>query len=235
MKNTVKDCCLTANKVSMKLLPKLLTVVLAVVFLADLYFVWQGNNEPRFFTKTLLLPLLLLIYLSESKLTQLAVNQWFAAGLVLSFFGDLFLLFQWGFLPGLGSFLLAHIFYIICFRKLVKSKASRTFIFILSLYLIGFIAFLYPYLNEMKFPVIVYGIVISLMLYFASRTGNKLLILGALLFVISDTILAVNLFMNETKLQSLLVMITYVFAQWFLVRGILKEKELRTDFIHNIQ
>ena len=218
---------------------KFLSFVLLAVFLLDLYFIWINQNESRFFTKTLLLPLLILIYITESKqhinLTTSQLNKNFLIGLVLSFFGDFFLLFKWGFLPGLGSFLLAHVFYILCFYKLIKRKASRAFVYMVSMYLIGFITFLYPYLNEMKIPVTVYGIVISLMLYFSTRTANNFLILGALLFVISDTVLAVNLFVKESQILSLLVMITYVAAQFFLVRGMLKEAKPVQNSIHNIQ
>ena len=81
----------------------------------------------------------------------------------------------------------------------------------------------------MKIPVIIYGLVISAMLYFAVRTSNKNLILGAVLFVISDSILSINLFVKETIILSLLVMVTYVAAQWFLVKGMLsnpKKSEL---------
>ena len=117
----------------------------------------------------------------------------------------------------------------------MKRKASRTFVYMVSMHLIGFITFLYPYLNEMKIPVTVYGIVISLMLYFSTRTANNFLILGALLFVISDTVLAVNLFVKEFQMLSILVMINYVVAQFFLVRGMLKEAKPVQNSIHNIQ
>lgn len=49
----------------------------------------------------------------------------------------------------------------------------------------------------MKVPVIVYGLVISAMLYFAVGTLNKNLILGAVLFVISDTILSINYLLKK--------------------------------------
>ncbi len=202
---------------------KFFYVALIIAFIADLFFVWQEETEQRFFTKTILIPLLMLIYFSESKF----INKIFVSGLVFSFLGDLFLLFNWGFLPGLGSFLLAHVLYIICFSKLSRKKPSVLLIFVLFIYLIGLLYILFPHLNEMKIPVIIYGIVITTMLYFSVKTQNKYLIFGALLFVISDSLLAVNLFINETKILSLLVMITYVLAQFLLVKGILNENKSR--------
>jgi uncharacterized membrane protein YhhN len=74
----------------------------------------------------------------------------------------------------------------------------------------------------MKIPVIIYGIIISTMLYFSIKTQEKLLIVGALFFVISDSVLSVNLFVSSSLLLNLLVMITYVLAQVLLVKGILK-------------
>ncbi len=204
---------------------KFLKVLLLVVFIADLFFVFENQTEPRFFTKTLLLPLLILIYITDAKQlhnsTTLQLNKIFLAGLVLSFFGDLFLLFKWGFLAGLGSFLLAHLFYIISFSKFSVKKPSIIFMIMLLIYVSGLLFYLFPHLNEMKIPVIIYGIVIAAMLYFAVKTRNRNLIFGALFFVISDSFLSVNLFVKETTALSLLVMITYVAAQWFLVKGML--------------
>lgn len=200
---------------------KILKIILLIVFLADLFFVFKNQTELRFFTKILLLPLLILIYVTESKTEKLQLNKTFIAGLIFSFLGDFFLLFKWGFLAGLGSFLLAHVLYIFCFVKLSIRKHWPLFAVALLLYASGLIFYLFPYLNEMKFPVIIYGLVISTMLYFAARTSNQHLILGAVLFVISDTLLSFNLFVQETVVLSVLVMITYVAAQWFLVKGML--------------
>lgn len=204
-------------------------ILLLIAFAADLFFVYQNQNAPRFFTKTLLVPLLILIFLLETKplnhsKTQ-PLNHLFLTGLMFSFFGDLFLLFNWGFLPGLGSFLLAHFFYIFCFTKLTVKKHLPILAAGLLVYVTVLIFCLFPYLKEMKIPVIIYGVVIAVMLYFAVRTTNKNLILGAVLFVISDTVLAINLFVKETTVLSMIVMITYISAQWFLVKGLLSNSK----------
>ena len=199
----------------------LLLILLLVFFLADLYFVGSHQGNFRFFTKTMLLPLLTLYYVLEVKSKKMKPNTWFLAGLVFSFFGDLFLLFKWGFLLGLGSFLLAHVFYVICFIKL-KIKNAWGFLSFIIAYLLGLLCYLFPHLDEMKIPVILYGIVISAMLFTSLRTGKSLLIFGALLFVISDSILSISLFVNSNVVLPLLVMLTYVAAQFLLVLGMLK-------------
>lgn len=179
----------------------------------------------RFFTKPLLIPILILVYFSQLKSAKIQLDKFFLAGLALSFFGDLFLLFEWGFLPGLGSFLLAHVFYIISFRKKTQNSIWKIWPLILSLYAAILLVFLYPYLNEMKIPVAIYAVVICTMMYSALKTNNRNLISGALLFMISDTLLSVNLFVQPFLILNFLVMITYLVAQWFLVAGILSPKK----------
>lgn len=204
---------------------RILKILLLTVFIADLFFVYQNQAAPRFFTKTLLLPLLLQIYIFTAKDSLAKLNYLFITGLIFSFLGDSFLLFNWGFLPGLGSFLFAHLFYIFCFAKLRVRKHLPLLAAGLLVYVAALIFFLFPYLKEMKVPVIVYGLVISAMLYFAVCSSNKNLILGAVLFVISDTILSINLFVKETLILSLLVMATYIAAQWFMVKGMLSNSK----------
>lgn len=199
---------------------KLLYLFFLVLFFADLLFIFKEENNPRFFTKNLLMPILLLAYISETQFQNIRIDRIFILGLIFSFLGDFFLLLKSGFLLGLGGFLLAHIFYIISFKNRSKRKVPAIIAVFLLLYLLSLLSFLFPFLNEMKIPVIIYGITISVMLYFSMKTAEKLLILGALFFVISDSILSVNLFVKNTLYFNLLVMITYVLAQFLLVKGI---------------
>ena len=205
---------------------KILQILLVIVFAVDLFFIFNNQTELRFFTKPLLLPILILMYFSQVKSEKIQSDKLFLAGLVLSFFGDLFLLFKWGFLAGLGSFLLAHVFYIISFRKKFQNSIWKFWPIILGFYASILFVFLFPYLKEMKIPVIIYAVVISTMMYSAIKTHKRNLIIGALLFLISDTLLSVNLFLQPLIILNLLVMITYVLAQWFLVRGMLLSKNL---------
>lgn len=196
-----------------------------LLFLADLLFVYQKNIDFRFFSKNLLMPFLLMIYVLKARISQIKIDKLFVLGLCFSFLGDFFLLLKSGFLFGLGSFLLAHIFYIYSFKKRSMKKVSVWVVLLLLFYLSSLLSVLFPYLKDFKIPVIIYGAIISTMLYFSIKTGEKLLIFGALIFVISDSALSVNLFMNQSQFLDLLVMITYVLAQILLVKGILKASE----------
>ncbi len=204
---------------------RILYGILSILFILDLILVARDEfHFLRFFTKPLLVPLITIIYLSGINKKE-GLNSWFLSGLIFSFLGDTFLLFKWGFLPGLGSFLLAHVLYILSFVKLRKTKMLASIPFIL-LYLVLLIYFLHPYLKEMKIPVIVYGITISIMAYFSLRSKNKWLITGAFLFVVSDSLLSFNMFVNYSAIMEQFVMATYVFAQLFLVRGMISQKQI---------
>lgn len=194
---------------------KFLFILLTLIFIGDLYLIAQGDDRSmRIFTKPLLIPLLMLLYTYKNK----TINYLFLVGLIFSFLGDVFLLFNWGFLPGLGSFLTAHVLYVFCFKRKTK-KQYYILLLPLILFLISLIGFLYPYLEEMKIPVIFYAIVISVMFYFAATTKNRWLIIGAIFFVISDSILSINIFYESSIIREMLVMITYIAAQYFLVTG----------------
>ena len=84
-----------------------------------------------------------------------------------------------------------------------------------------------PYLGKMKWPVVVYMVVILVMAWQAwerwSQTGQSaalLAFLGAVLFVISDSALAVNRFRGRYKSAPALILSTYFAAQWLIVRSV---------------
>lgn len=135
------------------------------------------------------------------------------AGLALSFGGDLALMFQENrraFTIGLGLFLLAHVAYTVTFMLLGDFSIANVFpaIFLLAAG-IGFYVLVRKSLGNMKVPVIVYLIVISLMVSSAIATldspafahaGQALMIIaGAIWFYVSDVILALARFWKPWK------------------------------------
>ena len=81
----------------------------------------------------------------------------------------------------------------------------------------------------MLIPVFVYGAVITLMGIFATlRKTNKnsyvLVLFGAILFICSDTLIAFNKFIFNSDLfyAQAYIMILYVLAQYFIIRGLSK-------------
>lgn len=69
-------------------------------------------------------------------------------------------------------------------------------------------------------PVMIYVTVISLMLWSAMMTGSVWAMIGSLLFVISDSILAWNMFIEDIPDAGVLIMTTYYAAQFMIARSI---------------
>jgi uncharacterized membrane protein YhhN len=83
-----------------------------------------------------------------------------------------------------------------------------------------------PHLGSMKIPVSVYGVVISFMLMLAlhmifskNKRSAQLLIGGAVFFIVSDSLLAMNKFYSPFDAAGILIMLTYGLAQMLLVLG----------------
>lgn len=192
------------------------------------------NEAILLICKPLLVTSLLFHFIAATKNHPSTLKIYIIAALVFSIAGDTLLMFvnqnERFFLLGLSAFLLAHIFYIICFHK-IKTKEQVAgkwqWSIIVLIYYFFIISFLMPHLGGMKIPVLVYGLVISFMLFTAmllydlndNKTARYLLT-GALLFVISDSVLAINKFYRPLAFSGWMIMTTYVLAQWMLVRGL---------------
>jgi alkylglycerol monooxygenase len=190
------------------------------VLLLEIYGSIAYHRPLVLMTKPLLMPLLMLWAYQEGLRDRLLFT-----ALFFSFLGDVFLMFDGYFIPGLASFLLAHLAYILLFKR------DYTFQF-LPFVLFGictsaYLIFLYPHIPDaMKLPVIAYCTVITGMgISAASRSKDKAyayLVIGAVLFIISDALIAFNKFYKDIPHDSLYIMSTYGAAQYVLVRGWLK-------------
>src|SRR5690606_19963637 len=138
----------------------LLLLLIIVLILDQVIIGFELSSNFRFFTKPLFIPILIDYYIwSVNK-----KNWLFIAVFVLSFFGDLFLMFSGGFISGVTSFLIAHILYILTFKELFRNY-NLLLIFFIIIFIIGLSPFLYPHLETLKIPVIMYAITICIMLY----------------------------------------------------------------------
>lgn len=192
-------------------------LLLLIIFVVDQLIIGlELGNHLRFFSKPFLLPILIIYYTLRAN----PKNWLFIAGLVMSFFGDLFLMYSWGFIAGLSSFLIAHILYILTFKPYFQNKNLAAIPFI-TLFVSTLYGFLYPHLGVIKIPVLLYAVTIVSMLYVALGTQSKWIIIGALLFVISDSILALHIFYKNSIIGGMSVMTTYVLAQYCLVQGMI--------------
>lgn len=217
----------------MKRPTRLLFVIFWIIALADLLLTWFNKPELRWLSKPLLMPLLAIAFYLGSTKKKGRLFYFILLALFLSWGGDVLLQMKGLFIPGLVSFLLAHVFYILYFMKTnAGNKGLLQFQPLIGLpvlvYIILFLYLLYPFLDALKIPVTVYGITIGTMLLMAINSKRKvsddastLFFNGALQFVLSDSLLAVNLFAYPNQLLSLCVMITYCSAQYLIVKGAL--------------
>jgi uncharacterized membrane protein YhhN len=188
--------------------------------------------EFRFFSKPWLMPVLLLAYRREVAVHDLFSRKIMFA-LFLSWLGDLALMFGGGimFIAGLSFFLAAHIAYIAYFRSIKSNKTSflkRRPVMLLAVFVFVFelLYVLWPGLGSMAGPVSVYAIVIGTMLAFAGWQYGKLsdgtarlFMVGALCFVVSDSLLAVARFRFPFSHSGTWVMLTYCLAQLLIIKG----------------
>jgi uncharacterized membrane protein YhhN len=130
------------------------------------------------------------------------------------------------FVIGLGFFLIAQIMFIVTFSRDFKMQRSRIpIIVILAIYALAIASIMTPSLKEMAIPVYFYLTAITLMGIFAALRAakNKFTIYGALSFIVSDSIIAVNRFMVPVPAVDYIVMVTYYLALFLIVYGFMKE------------
>ncbi|NLR65166.1 lysoplasmalogenase [Chitinophaga varians] len=207
---------------------------LALYFLtlfADLVLISLNMDSLRFATKPLLVPLLAVYFLTAGEAMPAKQKAWMYGAMLSCLLGDVLLMFDHLFLSGLGCFLVGHIFYIIFFLTIRYSNPPVPFckyhwVFLNAAAVIGYILFLIPYLGNMLIPVIIYSLVISIMLqsvihafHFRYQRMAWYCLAGAVLFVLSDSLIALNRFYHPLPAGGQLVMLTYGLAQAGLVYG----------------
>ena len=204
-----------------------------ISLIADLAAVYFKNEMIAYVAKPIVVFSLIFYFISvtagfKSKLVKMII-----AALIFSWLGDILLMFEPlngnFFIFGLIAFLIAHVFYIFFFsivRNETQVKLKAGLMILVAVYYSGLIYLLYNYLGEMKIPVLVYGIVISTMFLFAihmliikNKGAGKLMMMGALLFVSSDSILAINKFYQPFEFAGFFTMLTYGFAQFLITLG----------------
>ena len=223
-------------------------ILFLIILAADLIAVFLNNESWRYFTKPLVVISLIVYFILQTSSVQSDLKKWILLALVFSLGGDIFLLFESKdpvfFLFGLSSFLIAHIFYIVFFHLIrIRENIAGNILLLLVVvvYYTALMTILSPYLENLKLPVRIYGVVISFMLLLALHTGfikNKnaslMMIIGAVLFIISDSLLALNKFYASFEYAGISVMLSYGLAQLFIVEGAIKyirgsEKSIKTN------
>ncbi len=183
-------------------------------------------------------------FLQNSKNLDKKVVRFALFAFLFSLLGDIFLMFTGEgmifFMLGLGSFLVAQVAYILLFLRTVKISGGEPFLRKNSLYLNGYIIYgfsiyilLFSHLDTvLKIAVFVYMVALLVMSAMAltryktvSKASFNFVFYGSVLFVISDTLIALDKFLTPIPNDRLLVMSTYMAAQFLIMKGILKQFE----------
>ncbi len=194
-------------------------VVVATVHIASLAVgaVWLSGP-----TKVMLMPTLLLALLVLLPARRTETTLWAVLALLLSWGGDVLLgrPGDTGFIVGLGFFIVAHLAYLVLFlRPLGDHRIPR----LAALYILWWAALLVllaPHLGMLLVPVAVYGLVLGAAAA-AALGSNRIVAVGALIFLLSDTILAFKLFYPGFLLwqQDAIIMLTYLAGQGLIIWG----------------
>lgn len=183
----------------------------------------------------------LLVMLSLSTALKGRFHKRLFTGLLFALAGDVLLMAvpqsPTFFIYGLIAFLTAHLFYISAFYLDFRSapeldkKGARIAILICSLTGMGFYVVIRESLGIMKLPVMAYVFVICFMMMMASfrnmrvnTLSFRLILFGAMLFLISDSLLAFNKFVQPFNHAHLLIMATYMAAQYLITMGAIERK-----------
>ncbi|MGH8530453.1 MAG: lysoplasmalogenase [Nevskiales bacterium] len=174
--------------------------------------------------------LIVLLALDESRVGKQEIYQWLiGAGLLFSLLGDVFLMLRRErFLAGLISFLLAHLLYITAFLQDMSPADGPLWLWgAFLLYAAGGLYLLLPRVGALKLPVAAYTLALNVMAVLAC---SRLLVLetqaatyaaiGAVLFLLSDSILSWNKFVKPFAVAELLLLSTYFAGQTLIALSV---------------
>lgn len=186
-----------------------------------------------FLTKPLIMISIMVFYFFQTQNQRNFQDKLILIAFFFSLLGDTFLMFQGEkyFMFGLGSFLITHLFYIFTFsRNWLKTNILARISFIIFSVIMLFL--LQHNIGISLFiPIVIYIITITIMAISASeRKANsesyRLVLLSAVLFLLSDSLIAIDKFVVPIPFQTFLIMGTYILAQYLIAVGFLKRNAL---------
>lgn len=197
----------------------------------------SANTTLVYITKPLLMPLLAIWFYNETANSRRFLRSSVISALGFATAGDVLLMFAGNaqaelyFLLGLGAFMFCQLFYAGGF---IQTAGKNSYLIRhpwwavpFAMYTIALLNWLWPAIPEgLHGPVAMYGLVISLMalsvmnLYHSiPAQAFNLMLAGAVFFVVSDSLIAVNKFGHPFTGARVAIMLTYILGQWLLVAG----------------
>jgi sterol desaturase/sphingolipid hydroxylase (fatty acid hydroxylase superfamily)/uncharacterized membrane protein YhhN len=196
------------------------------------YTEWHYAFKPL----TLLIAMLLIVLDPRAADDSRQFKVFLLLALLASLIGDVLLMLPGNyFIAGLASFLVAHVYYLLLLQRRSSPPVwfpNRWALATTLLLGVAMYVYLWPGLHGavLAGAVAVYVVLIALMAGQAigraivlRNRAAKLVALGALCFMLSDSLLAVNRFMQPLPMASLWVLATYYLAQILMARNLLKK------------
>ncbi|MFD0860839.1 lysoplasmalogenase [Sungkyunkwania multivorans] len=188
--------------------------------------------------KPLIVASLIWFFYKHSSHLPKRYRQYTLVALSLCLLGDVLLIFEnkddLFFLFGLSSFLLAHVMYVRVFMENIRVSFRRIvpFASILVIYASLLLFLLYEHLDTLVLPVVLYVMVISTMTLTAylrwgkaDRISYLLVLAGAVLFMFSDSIIAIDRFHQSIPFSGFIIISSYAAAQYGITLGLLKQQK----------
>ncbi len=183
------------------------------------------------FTKPMLMPALAWVFYTQIRPHY--INKFIYAAIFFAWLGDIALMFTdkspYFFSVGLGFFLIMQLCYIFIFRGFNKINFLQKLEYAIPIVIIGILVmyFVLPNSGALKIPIVLYflailGMVLSALgMWHQKKTVSaQMVFLGAVLFMVSDSLIALNKFAISLPLASFFIMLTYILAQYFIIGGL---------------
>ena len=184
---------------------------------------WAEAVAP--WSKTLLMPALALVLYAGLRASRPGWWWLAAVGLLFSWFGDLALIDSELFLVGVGMFGVAQVAYAFTFRAAGDAERTRNPWLAVPyvVWWLGLFVFFFVTDGPGVFLVAVglYGIVLGAMAWLAWRISTAVAV-GAVLFVLSDSLIGLGGAGLQLPAHGFWVMVTYLVAQWLIVTGLVR-------------
>jgi uncharacterized membrane protein YhhN len=189
---------------------------------------YHGPRSHVYLFKPITMLLILLIALSGLRAQVSVRGSAIIVGLAFCLAGDVLLMLPSDrFVPGLASFLVGHLAYIVAFTADPGFSFSLRSLLPLAIYGAAIYMLLAPHLGKMWLPVLAYVVVILIMAWQAwerwnrvGSDGDLLALLGAALFILSDSVLALDRFRAKFKSARFLNLTSYFCAQWLIASSL---------------
>jgi uncharacterized membrane protein YhhN len=195
-------------------------ILLAIIALTGSFHIaafYVNKPRIRLFFKPLTTILIIILALLQPVYIQETYRYLILGGLIFSLIGDVLLVLpKEKFIPGLISFFIAHVVFIIAFTMDFGFQWDWVFLLVVIAILLPYLWVLLRHTKKMTIPVAAYAVILTLLLWQAltrfwyfGDDRTLYIFLGAFLFVFSDAVLAYDKFVKKFKLSEVILMVTY--------------------------